>query len=104
MQKKTLIKQIKRIIKDFGIFTIGEVEGTDGICINEMGGLVALAEGFNRCGIDVEVYQPSGFSSDSIESYDIDYEDLTKEQLTEILFVVEMYETDQLKTLKRISN
>lgn len=104
MQKKTIIKRIKSIIENYGTFGLGEVDGAYGICVNEMGGLVALAEGFNHTGIDVEVYQPSGFSSDSLESYELTYEELSKETLEQILFVAELYETDQEKTLKRCAN
>jgi hypothetical protein len=32
------------------------------------------------------------------------YEELDKDTLEQILFIAEMYETDQEKTLKRISN
>ena len=71
MKKGSAVKRIKSIIKDYGAFNIGEVEGADGICVNEMGGLVALAEGFGDK-VTVEVYQPSGFSSDSIETYYVD--------------------------------
>ena len=104
MQKRTIIKRIKTIIDNYGSFSIGEVEGADGICVNEMGSLVSLAEYFNGTTIDVNIYEPSSFSSDEIDSYELTYEELSKEVLEEILFVAELYETDQEKTLKRISN
>ena len=44
MQKRTIIKRIKSIIENYGTFNIGEVFGADGICVNEMGNLVALVE------------------------------------------------------------
>lgn len=104
MQKRTIIKRIKSIIEKHGTFSIGEVEGADGICVSEMGNFVALAEHFNSTTIDVSVYDPNSFSSDEIDSYELTYEELSKETLEEILFVAELYETDQEKTLKRISN
>lgn len=104
MQKKTIIKRIKSIIENYGTFNIGEVDGADGICVNEMGHLVALAEYFNGTTIEVNVYEPSSFSSDPISDYELTYEELTKETLEQILFVAELYETDQEKTLKRCAN
>jgi len=104
MQKRTIIKRIKSIIYNYGTFNIGEVEGADGICVNEMGNLVALAEYFNGTTIEVNVFDSNSFSSDPISDYELTYEELSKEILEEILFVAELYETDQEKTLKRISN
>ena len=104
MQKKTIIKRIKSIIENYGTFNIGEVDGADGICVNEMGNLVALAEYFNGTTIEVNVYEPRSFSSDPISDYELKYEELTKETLEQILFVAELYETDQEKTLKRCAN
>jgi hypothetical protein len=104
MQKKKIIKRIKSIIENYGTFNIGEVYGADGICVNEMGNLVALVEYFNGTTVEVEVYETSSFSSDSISSYELTYEELSKEILEEILFVAELYETDQEKTLKRCAS
>jgi len=103
MQKKTIIKRIKSIIENYGTFNIGEVDGADGICVNEMGNLVALVEYFNNTTIEVNVYNPNSFNSDPIDEYELTYEELSKETLEEILFIAEMYETDQEKTLKRIA-
>jgi hypothetical protein len=104
MQKKTIIKRIKSIIQNYGTFNIGEVDGAEGICVNEMGNYVGLAEYFNGTTIEVNVYDPNSFSSDPIDDYELTYEELDKDTLEQILFVAEMYETDQEKTLKRISN
>jgi hypothetical protein len=65
---------------------------------------VGLAEYFKQQGVQVNVYMPSGFSSDPEDEYDVDYEDLDKDVLEEILILCEEYEADQLKTEKRISN
>ena len=105
MQKRTITKIIKTIIENYGTFNIGEIDGeTYGICVNEMGSLVALIEGFNENDVEVNIYDPTGFSSDPIDTYNLKYEELSKDVLTEVLFIVEMYETDQEKTLKRCSN
>ena len=104
MQKRTIIKRIKSIIENYGTFNIGEVEGADGICVNEMGNLVALVEYFNGTTIEVNVYDPNSFSSDPISDYELTYEELDKDTLEQILFVAELFETDQEKTLKRCAN
>ena len=104
MQKRTIIKKIKTIIENYGTFNIGEVEGADGICVNEMGNLVALVEYFNGTTIEVNVYDPNSFSSDSISDYELTYEELDKDTLEQILFIAELFETDQEKTIKRCAS
>lgn len=104
MQKRTIIKRIKSIIENYGTFNIGEVDGADGICVNEMGNLVALAEYFNGTTIEVNVFDPNSFSSDAISDYELTYEELSKDILEQILFVAELYETDQEKTIKRCAS
>jgi len=103
MQKRTIIKRIKSIIENYGTFSIGEVFGADGICVNEMGNLVALVEYFNSTTVEVNIYDANSFSSDPIDDYELTYEELDKDTLEQILFIAEMYETDQEKTLKRIA-
>lgn len=100
MQKRTIIKRIKSIIENYGTFNIREV-CCFSICVNEMGELVALAEYFNLDFVKISVYNSS---SDAIETYELNYTELTKEILEEILFVAELYETDQEKTIKRCEN
>ena len=104
MQKRTIIKKIKTIIENYGTFNIGEVEGADGICVNEMGNLVALVEYFNGTTIEVNVYNPNSFSSDPISDYELTYEELDKDTLEQILFIAELFETDQEKTIKRCAS
>ena len=103
MEKQEIINKIQSIIDKYGTFHIGEVDGANGICVNEMGKFVGLAEYFNRTSVEVKVYEPESFSSDEIDSYELNYIDLTIEVLEEILFTADLYETDQEKTLKRIS-
>jgi hypothetical protein len=103
MEKQEIINKIKSIIEKYGAFSIGEVDGANGICVNTMGKFIGLAEYFNSTVIEVKVYEPESFSSDEIDSYELIYDDLTVDVLEEILFVADLYETDQEKTLKRIS-
>lgn len=89
MNKRTMINRIKGIIEKHETFSIGEVDGANGICINEMGNLVALVE--------YNIYDANSFSSDPIDDYVLTYKELSKEILKEILFVAELFETDQEK-------
>jgi hypothetical protein len=108
MRKPTIIKNIKRIIQEWGAFGSGEIEGSLGEtyspCVNSMGNLVALAEYFNPNEVEVNIYNPSGFSSDPIDSYTVSYEDLPKDVLEEILDLCEAYDVDQFKTKQRCEN
>ena len=105
MEKQEIINKIQSIIEKYGTFHIGEVDGANGICVDAMGKFIGLAEYFNYTTIEVNVYEPESFSSDEVDSYELNYNDLTLtiDVLKEILFVAELYETDQEKTLKRIS-
>ena len=104
MQKRTIIKNIKRIINDFGSFGSCEVPMGNGVSIGTMGDLVAIGEYFNSKTVEVQVFDTGSMSSDSIHAYEVSYEDLPKDTLVEILELADQYETDQLKTEKRISN
>ncbi|HUU87702.1 MAG TPA: hypothetical protein VMX17_08125 [Candidatus Glassbacteria bacterium] len=97
MTKTAIIKKIKAIIKDYGSFGSGEVEiggETMSPCVNEMGGLIGLAEYFSK-EVTVEVYEPSSMSSDSMHSYKMDYLDLDIETLKKILELAKQYKADQ---------
>ena len=95
MEKKTIIKKIKSIIEKHEPFSIGEVEIADGICVSEMGNFIALAEYFNNSTIEVNVYNINSMSCDSIDDYELTYEELDKDILEQILFVAELFETNQ---------
>jgi hypothetical protein len=105
--KKSVIRKIQHIIEELGSFGSGEVEFggvTHSPCVNSMGNLVALAEYFNKEGAEVKIYDPSSSSSDEIDSYTVDYEELPPSVLEEILELCEQYEVDNEKTMKRISD
>ena len=107
MQKRTIIKRINTIIKEFGSFGSGEVETngeTYSPCVGELGNYVGLAEYFEQGKATINIYDPSSFSSDPMDEYDMDYVDMSKDILNEILLVAENWEADQIQTEKRISN
>jgi hypothetical protein len=105
MHKKTMIKRINTIIKEHGSFSIGELEYVDcSPCVGELGRYVGLAEYFEVDKAQVNVYMPSGFSSDPEDEYDLSYIFMEKYVLEEILRLAEIWEAECLQTEKRISN
>jgi hypothetical protein len=94
MEKEQVIEEIKKIIAEVGGFYVGEIEG-QGICVNEMGNFVAIAEGFFKGEIEVNVYEPTSFSSDSVDDYTLTYEELSNDVLEEILSLCEQYKESQ---------
>lgn len=98
MKKQEVINSIQEILVRWGEFSIGEVEGEDvSPCVASHGSLIDLAEHFNNTGVTVEVYNPTGFSSDSIDTYDLDYENLDLDILEEILMIAERYDAQEQK-------
>lgn len=96
MQKKTIIKNIKKIIAEFGGFGVGEVEADCSPCVGSLGNMISLAEDFNLNGVDVNVYNPSR-SVFPIDDYDLTYEELDTDVLEEILLLCEKYKEQQLE-------
>ncbi len=102
-RKQTLINKILAIIKEHGKFGISDVED-ETICISTMGDLTAEADFFCKEDVQVKIYRPSGVSSDAITSYYVEYEELEKDVLEEILRVAENYAVECDKTFKRTLN
>lgn len=105
MEKLELIKCITDTIKNYGSFSIGEVEEGDlSVAVGSLGGIVGLAEYFTQYYCKVNVYDPSNFSSDAIDTYEEKYEALSEDVLSEVLFVCEQWKAECIRTQKRISN
>jgi hypothetical protein len=105
MQKRTMINKINAIIREHGSFSIGELDHEDcSPCVGELGSYVGLAEEFKVGQAQVNVYMPSSFSSDPEDEYDMDYIDMEKYIVEEILRLAELWEVDSLKSEERISN
>ena len=104
--KEDLINYIKNILKTYGCFSIGEldVDSHGGVCVNDMGPLVALAEYFTEDYTEINIYNPSSFSSDPIEDYEEKYEKLSEDVLQEILTLCQYWEAQSIRDEKRISN
>ena len=97
MKKEKIVKKIKEIIAEFGGFGVGEVEADCSPCVGSLGNYVGLAEEFNLNGVEVNVYMPSGFSSDPEDEYGMTYEELDTDVLEEILLLCEKYKEQQLE-------
>jgi hypothetical protein len=103
MNKEQKIAKIISVIKLWGGFSPSEVDETFGLCVGELGSLVALVEYLSMDCIDVSVYSPSSFSSDSIEDYTMKYSELTDEVLDELLLLSIRYD-DKSSEEEHLSN
>jgi len=91
MNREQKIALIKSIIKVWGGFYPNEVEEGFGISVGELGNLVGMVEYLSMDCIDVSVYSPSSFSSDSIHDYTMKYEEATDEVLDELVSFCRKY-------------
>lgn len=95
MQKKTIIKKIKAIIKEHGSFTIADVQADSSPCIASMKGATQLAESFHYDKVEAVTYELK--YDEEIDSDNIPYEDLKKDVLEEILHLAENWEAECLQ-------
>ena len=103
--KEDLINYIVNVCKIYGCFFTGELETFDSApCIGTLGKFVGLAEYFTEDYCEINIYNPSSFSSDPIDTYDTSYDKLEVEQLQEIANLCGIWEAQSLQTEKRINN
>jgi hypothetical protein len=89
MKKEKLIQQIKSIIDEYGSFTIDEIEEYEiNNCIGMLGDYTALAEYIEDDVVTIYIYNPQGVS---IDSYDSTYEDLSVQNLTDLLTICKIW-------------
>lgn len=93
--KKELITEIKEILNQYGHFHIGEVDADCSPCLdNTKGNLTHLIEYFSKGYCEVNVYcEKTG--DDKIDSYYLNYEEITESNLAEILDLCERYKEIQ---------
>jgi hypothetical protein len=91
MEREQKIEFITGIIGLWGSFSPSEADETFGLCVGELGELVGLVEYLSLDCIDVSVYSPSSFSSDSIHDYTMKYSELTDEVLDELVSLCRKY-------------
>lgn len=99
--KNTKILRIKEIIMEWGETTSTELELDCSPCISShsSGGrnTSVLVEGFNEDDVNVITY----IDETEINNEDIEYDELSEDIIDEILGVMENYNTDMEKTMKR---
>jgi hypothetical protein len=91
MNREQKIALIKSIVNVWGGFNVSEADETFGLCVGELGSLVALVEYVSLDCIDVSVYSPDSFSSDSLQDYTMEYSELTDEVLDELVSLCRKY-------------
>lgn len=97
MDKQQKIALIKSIIGVWGGFSPSEADEIFGLCVGKLGNLVGMVEYLSMDCIDVSVYSPDSFSSDSIHDYTMEYEEATDEVLDELVSLCRKYNEVMLK-------
>ena len=93
MEKSELINRITNIVKEYGGFSVGEIEEeTGGVVVSELGKFVGIAEYFNEDYSDIKIYDPTSFSSDEVDSFEMKYEEMDENILQQILPICEKWE------------
>lgn len=100
MNRQQKIALIKIILKEWGSFSPSEVQSDCGICVGSLGNLVAMVEYVSLDCVDVSVYSPDSFSSDSLQDYTMEYSELTDEVLDELLLLCRKYNEQLLEDLE----
>ena len=93
MEKSELINRITNIVKEYGGFSVGEIEEeTNGVVVSELGKFVGIAEYFNEDCAIINIYEPTSFSSDEVDSFEMKYEEMDENILQQILLICEKWE------------
>ena len=83
------IEYIKKVVREFGDFTIGSLEAESSPLVNSMGkDNIQLAEGFFESGIEAVTYVHETEVSEDF----IAYEDLDKDVIDEIVLLAKHWE------------
>lgn len=92
MEKLELINSITDIVKECGSFGVGEIEEEiNGVVVSELGKFVGIAEYFNEDYSDIKIYDPTSFSSDEMDSFEMRYDEMDENTLQEILLICEKW-------------
>lgn len=109
MEKLKLIDRITDIIKLNGGFSVGEFDDdTNGVVVSELGKFVGIAEYFNEDCATINIYEPTSFSSDEVDNFEMKYEEMDDNVLQEILLICEKWdkkwgEENQKDTLQQVA-
>ena len=101
MKKEKIIQEIKSIIEEWGAFSPSEVDGEEAPIVKTLGkNNSQLAEHFSIDGVKVVTY----VHETETDENEVDYKDLSKDVLEEILRIAENYKVDFEKTMNRCKN
>jgi hypothetical protein len=98
MTKKSLIKKIQVIIKEFGSFTTADVSAESSPCIGSLGGTNQLAEEFYHDKTKVICYDRN---DNEVDEDNISYHDLKLDILEEIYILAQNWEAECLQNEDR---
>jgi hypothetical protein len=91
MDKEQKIGLIRSIVGVWGSFSPSEADETFKVCVGNLGNLLAIVTYVSLGCIDVSVYSPNGYSSDSIYDYTMQYLELTDLVLDELVLLCRKY-------------
>ena len=94
IQKKNLIADIQKIVKEFGSFSTADINADCDISIPTKDSLIHLANMFHYDSAEVEIYEDGG--ENEIDSYHLSYHDMDIDTLTEVLKYAQDYEAECL--------
>lgn len=98
MKKNKMVARIKAIIAEWGTVTTGELQLDCSPAYSSIGDeTVGLVERFNAHDVGVDVYSHDV----ETDSFDVPYEKLSNDLLSEILEILEEYDAGMDKTMKR---
>lgn len=89
--KKTIIKEIGKIIREYGSFTTADVNAESSPSIHQFKGINQLAEMFLNEKVKAITYDRN---DDEIDEEFISYDNLNREVLDEILDLAKTWETE----------
>lgn len=99
-KREKQISEIKRIVGEWGMFSINEVIGEESIVLNKTNkNSEIMIEKIAKDAVQCAEY----VHGQEVNEYGIGYFELNDEQLSEVFRIAENYETDQLKTKKKCS-
>ena len=103
MEKKEIIEKIAAIIKQTEPFLSSELYeyNLDSIVVGSDDKEVSLAEKFFETYTKVYVYSTDGCGCECLRCYDLNYQDVEKDYLFDILYLVETYQKNYKKIKKK---
>jgi len=101
MEKEEMIDRIYHLIMEHGPISTGELQLDSSPCYHSLGdNVVALIERFRATDVNIVVY----VHEMEVDDFDLPYTVLSDDLLHEIYQILEDYDTEVDKTMKRCEN